>query len=71
VREQNQLLAQVRARLLAHVDRARELMLVDFNPGNPAAPVAAGNLATTNTSAAKNGPPAATPANEHPAAVEP
>lgn len=71
VREQNQLLAQVRARPLAHVDRARELMLVDFNPGNPAAPVATGNLATTNTSAAKNGPPAATPANEHPAAVEP
>lgn len=71
VREQNQLLAQVRARPVAHVDRVRELMLVDFNPGNPAAPVATGNLATTNPGASKNAPPAATPANEHPAAVEP
>ncbi len=39
-RESNQLLAQVRAKPAAHVDRVRELMLVDFNPGNPAAPVA-------------------------------
>lgn len=39
-REPNQLLAQVRARPAAKVDRVRELMLVDFNPGNPAAPVA-------------------------------
>ncbi len=71
VREQNQLLAQVRARPIAHVDRARELMLVDFNTGNPAAPVATGNLVTTNPGVAKNAPPGAAPANEHPAAVEP
>ncbi|MFO1410198.1 MAG: rod shape-determining protein MreC [Steroidobacteraceae bacterium] len=39
-REAKQLLAQVQAEPLAHVDRAREVLLVDFDPANPAAPVA-------------------------------
>ena len=40
-REARQLLAQVQAEPLARVDRAREVMLVDFDPAHPAAPVAA------------------------------
>ena len=64
-REANQLLAQVRATPAARVDRARELMLVDFNPGNPAAPVA-----TTGAAASPMGPsvPAATAGRTAPAA---
>lgn len=38
-REANQLLAQVRAAPQAGIDRAREVMLIEFNPANPAAPV--------------------------------
>jgi rod shape-determining protein MreC len=37
-REANQLLAQVRAEPQAKVDRTREVMLIEFDPGNPAAP---------------------------------
>ena len=37
-RESKQLLAQVEAEPLARVDRAREVMLVDFEPTHPAAP---------------------------------
>ena len=37
-REANQLLAQVRAEPQAKLDRAREVMLIDFDPANPAAP---------------------------------
>jgi rod shape-determining protein MreC len=39
-REARQLLAQVQAEPLARVDRAREVMLVDFDPAHPAAPIA-------------------------------
>ena len=37
-REANQLLAQVRAEPQAKLDRAREVMLIDFDPAIPAAP---------------------------------
>ena len=37
-REANQLLAQVRAAPQAKVDRTREVMLIEFDPANPAAP---------------------------------
>jgi hypothetical protein len=37
-RQANQLLAQVRAEPLARLDRSREVMLVEFDPANPAAP---------------------------------
>jgi rod shape-determining protein MreC len=37
-REANQLLAQVRAAPRAGIDRAREVMLIEFDPANPAAP---------------------------------
>jgi rod shape-determining protein MreC len=40
-REANQLLAQVRAAPQAGIDRAREVMLIEFNPANPAAPAPA------------------------------
>ncbi len=39
-REANQLLAQVRAAPQARVDRTREVMLIEFDPSNPAAPPA-------------------------------
>jgi rod shape-determining protein MreC len=39
-REPNQLLAQVRATPRAGIDRAREVMLIEFDPANPAAPPA-------------------------------
>jgi rod shape-determining protein MreC len=35
-REANQLLAQVRAAPQAGIDRAREVMLIEFDPANPA-----------------------------------
>jgi rod shape-determining protein MreC len=37
-REANQLLAQVRAEPLAHIDSSREVLLLDFEPQHPAAP---------------------------------
>jgi rod shape-determining protein MreC len=37
-REARQLLAQVQAEPLARIDRAREVLLVDFDPAHPAAP---------------------------------
>jgi rod shape-determining protein MreC len=37
-REANQLLAQVRAQPLAHVERDREVVLLQIEPSNPAAP---------------------------------
>jgi len=55
-RESNQLLAQVRAEPTAHIDRARELLLVEFEPGNPAAPP------TTEALAAAASPEPAAPA---------
>lgn len=39
-RETNQLLAQVRAAPLAQAERVREVMLIEFDPAHPAAPVA-------------------------------
>jgi rod shape-determining protein MreC len=40
-REANQLLAQVQAAPTARIDRAREVMLIEFDPAHPAAPPAA------------------------------
>jgi hypothetical protein len=37
-REPNQLLAQVRAMPLAHVERDREVVLLQIEPSHPAAP---------------------------------
>jgi rod shape-determining protein MreC len=37
-RDSNQILAQVRAQPLAHVDRDREVVLLQVDPGHPAAP---------------------------------
>lgn len=61
-REANQLLAQVRAAPEARLDRARELLLVEFDTANPAAPPTESALATagpeastTNTAASKTG----------------
>ena len=52
-REANQLLAQVRAAPQAKIDRAREVMLIEFDPANPAAPPTAQALndASANPSA--------------------
>lgn len=50
-REANQLLAQVRAAPEARLDRARELMLVEFEPANPAAPPTAATLAAGSSDA--------------------
>lgn len=44
-REANQLLAQVRAEPLGRIASSREVMLLDFDPANPAAPPAAAALA--------------------------
>jgi rod shape-determining protein MreC len=65
-REANQLLAQVRAAPQAGIDRAREVMLIEFNPANPAAPVLPPEPPTEpvapaeNTTPAKPSAPAAT-----------
>ena len=40
-REPNQLVAQVQAEPLAMIDRAREVMLIEFDEAHPAAPPAA------------------------------
>ena len=50
-REPSQLVAQVQAEPLASIDRAREVMLIEFDPANPAAPPAAQALSEA-------GPPA-------------
>jgi rod shape-determining protein MreC len=39
-RESNQLLAQVRAQPLAHIERDREVILLQFQPTHPDAPAA-------------------------------
>ena len=70
-RESKQLLAQVEAEPLARVDRAREVMLLDFDPAHPAAPAAAPLplAATAPAAAAPTRTPAATaPATTAPAA---
>jgi rod shape-determining protein MreC len=54
-RENNQLLAQVRAQPLAHVDQDREVVLLQIEPSHPAAPAA-------NPPIAPEAPPAAKPA---------
>jgi rod shape-determining protein MreC len=59
-REANQLLAQVRAAPLAQVERAREVMLIEFDPAHPAAPAPNPPIAPI--------PPA--PTAKHPAPVE-
>jgi rod shape-determining protein MreC len=48
-REANQLLAQVRAAPQAKVDRTREVMLIEFDPSNPAAPPAPEALAEASS----------------------
>jgi rod shape-determining protein MreC len=61
LRESKQLLAQVEAEPLAHVNRAREVMLLDFDPAHPAAPAGPPPLPATTTAAAAPPPgPAAT-----------
>jgi len=50
-REPSQLVAQVQAEPLAMIDRAREVMLIEFDPAHPAAPPAAQALSDA-------GPPA-------------
>jgi rod shape-determining protein MreC len=63
-REANQLLAQVRAEPRAKIDRTREVMLIEFDPANPAAPPAPEALSdassvvppTTTPSPASTGP---------------
>ncbi len=48
-REANQLLAQVRAEPQAKVGRAREVLLIEFDPANPAAPPAPEALAEASS----------------------
>jgi rod shape-determining protein MreC len=48
-REANQLLALVRAEPLAHLQGAREVMLLDFDPHHPAAPASAQALEDAHT----------------------
>jgi rod shape-determining protein MreC len=55
-REANQLLAQVRAEPTARLDRARELMLVEFDPGHPAAPPTPSALAAAGSEAGAAAP---------------
>jgi rod shape-determining protein MreC len=50
-REANQLLAQVRAEPQAKVDRSREVLLIEFDPANPAAPPAPEALAEASSPA--------------------
>jgi rod shape-determining protein MreC len=66
-REANQLLAQVRAAPQAGIDRAREVMLIEFNPANPAAPVIVPAPVAEPTAPAEGNPPAKTLAPAKPA----
>ncbi|HEX9472992.1 MAG TPA: rod shape-determining protein MreC [Steroidobacteraceae bacterium] len=50
-REASQLVAQVQAEPLALMDRAREVMLIEFDPANPAAPPAAQALSEASAPA--------------------
>ena len=50
-REPGQLVAQVQAEPLALIDRAREVMLIEFDPAHPAAPPAAQALGETSAPA--------------------
>jgi rod shape-determining protein MreC len=69
-REANQLLAQVRAEPRARIDQTREVMLIEFDPANPAAPPAPEAL--SEASSATPPAPAASPAGnaEAPPAVK-
>ncbi|HVN99280.1 MAG TPA: rod shape-determining protein MreC [Steroidobacteraceae bacterium] len=58
-REANQLLAQVRAAPQAGIDRAREVMLIEFDPAHPAAPPSAAATATAATTVDADVTPAA------------
>lgn len=75
-REANQLLAQVRAAPQAGIDRAREVMLIEFNPANPAAPVLPPEPApepvapAQTTSPTKPASAAAAPASAKPAKLK-
>jgi len=68
-REANQLLAQVRAAPQAGIDRAREVMLVEFNPASPAAPPSAAAIAAAATTPDGDAAPATTGAEAKPAAA--
>jgi rod shape-determining protein MreC len=57
-REANQLLAQVRAAPQAGIDRAREVMLIEFNPANPAAPAILPEPVPEPAAPAESSPPA-------------
>jgi rod shape-determining protein MreC len=54
-RSANQLLAQITATPLARMDGAREVMLIEFNAANPAAPVTDAQLLAPTTAAASTG----------------
>ena len=56
-REANQLLAQVRAEPEAKINRAREVMLIEFNAMHPAAPPAAQALTDATTTDTPKGKP--------------
>jgi len=58
------LVAQVQAEPAAQVDRSRELMLIDFTPGNPAAPPAPQALEAARAPDATEPAPEAVPARE-------
>ena len=55
-READQLLAQVRAEPQAKINRAREVMLIEFDTANPAAPPAAQALTGAGGDAPKAKP---------------
>ena len=60
-REPNQLLAQVRAMPLAHVERDREVVLLQFEPAHPAAPAPNPPIAAEPPPTPKAAPKAAEP----------
>jgi rod shape-determining protein MreC len=64
-REANQLLAQVRAAPRAKIEQTREVMLIEFDPANPAAPPAPEML----SDASSVPPPTATPSPPSPDAA--
>jgi rod shape-determining protein MreC len=66
-REANQLLAQVRAAPQAGIDRAREVMLIEFNPANPAAPAVPPEAAPEPAAPAPSSPSAKPAASAAPA----
>jgi rod shape-determining protein MreC len=60
-REANQLLAQVRAQPLAHVERDREVVLLQIEPSSPAAPAPTPPIAPEAAPTPKPAPKIAVP----------